>query len=320
MSKEESLIDRLNSKLENGEISQEEYDELFEKFETLGILKKRSQLSQWKPSSDQRGSVNLEGGKLEGPASFSGRVHVDGPLECQRLSVTGSTSIDGDLTVIGKTSIVGDVEVEGHAKFGDLVSVSGVLRGERNVYVTSKFSSSGSVVIKSDLVSDGPVSVAGEFSASTVKSTSTIKVRDIFKVDGDIVAETVEIDSGDISVGGDVKGSNISIFPKLREASIDMSGADDVSSVGDLVGKVLDVIVPTVMQTIGDIFQNRKSVCQIDGNIIGDRIDISNTSVKGDVIGAEIIIGRNVTIEGNIKFKDTIKLPDDRSYRVEKMD
>ena len=129
LSDEKTMEMKLKEKLASGEISDEEYNELYQKFSDLDLLGSTVK-SKAKPPPHTwsfSGSSQSSGGEIDGPVISSGKLSVDGDLKCQRLSISGSIKVDGDLTVIGRTSASGRIVVNGNSKFGGPVAINGDL-------------------------------------------------------------------------------------------------------------------------------------------------------------------------------------------------
>ena len=123
-----SLEDKLRQKLEAGEISQEEYDDLMSKFDNFDLLSstvggghRHHKQKGWKFT----GSARVKGDETNEPVKVSGKLSVDGSLKCPELKISGSTSINGDLTVIETTKVSGKLNIEGEGKFGGYTAISG---------------------------------------------------------------------------------------------------------------------------------------------------------------------------------------------------
>ncbi|MDH5645916.1 MAG: hypothetical protein OEZ01_07905, partial [Candidatus Heimdallarchaeota archaeon] len=84
--KNDSLINRLTSKRNSGEITEEEYQELLLKFTKLGLLDSLG-IDKDRKNWIISGSETRDGEIVNGSVSVSGKLHVEGSLECERLSV-----------------------------------------------------------------------------------------------------------------------------------------------------------------------------------------------------------------------------------------
>lgn len=325
---DDSLKSKLKEKLEQGEISQEEYDYYFSKFQTLGILTDDSYHKSDKIKNIQVSGVKtMEGGSF-GQIISRGRLVLQGNTECQKLSVTGSMDIEGDLTVITSSSISGSLNISGDAKLLGPMSSTGSTKVEGKLSVGSKLSSSGEIIVEGDIVTDNQLIFNGKLNCQNIRSASKVKLSGKITIDNEIVAEEIVISKGEIEVGGDIKAKKINISGFFSDFDVDfINEFEDVKNISDLVQattKFAKEIVPNVGGLLSSIMGSISSPVSdnviINGNIEGDIVKLSNAIIKGDIIGDDIILGRNLKVEGQVKYRKSINNANYDGISIHKID
>lgn len=334
----DSLEDRLKQKLKSGEISKEEYDELFVKFNNLGML---SESPTTEPGSKIKnliitGTRTIDGGSF-GQIISTGKLIADGNLECQRLSISGSVDVDGELTVIGNSSVNGELLTSGVVKFGGPLSSTGSLNIGGGLFCTSKCSSSGEMIVEGTFTSDHPLSFNGRMSVENIMSSSTIRLAGEISIFGSVVGEMIELSKGAISIGGDVKGKRIYIADPFKSLKLTVTqeleniGADlgkqsinDIGEIAVTATKFASNLIPgigSVVSSISDLIGGKPTdEIDIQGNIEGNEVVIANTIVHGDVIADTITIGNNVVVKGSVKYRNSINKTEYQGIKIVKID
>ncbi len=311
---DDSLKSKLKEKLQQGEISQEEYDYYFSKFQTMGILADDSYHKSEKIKNIKVSGVKtLEGGSF-GQIITRGRLVLQGDTQCQKLSVTGSIDIEGDLTVLTSSSISGSLSVAGDANMLGDMSSTGSTKVDGKLSVGSKLSSSGEIIVEGDIVTDNQLIFNGRLNCQNIRSASKVKLSGKIIIDNEIVAEEIVISKGEIKVGGDIKAKKINISGPFSDIDVEfINEFEDVKNLSDLVQattKFAKEIVPNVGGLLSSIMDSISSPASenviINGNIEGDFIKLSNAIIKGDIVGDEIVLGRNLKVEGQVKYRKSI--------------
>ena len=325
MSRSEKLEDRLKAKLESGEISKEEYDELYNKFLKLGILDKDQPDTQDAHNIYATGTKTIEGGKY-GSVVSSGKLIVDGPIECRRLSISGAADIDGNLSVIETSIISGDLEVKGVAKFGGSVSSTGSIQVGGDIYTASKLNSSGNLIVEGSIITDKKIVIEGELQSQRLLSSSNVSMSGKIQV-GDIVAETLELESGRMSITGNIQAKKVKIMEPF--VSLDLNSDQLLGELNDIPPFVRDLtqtltnnFLPKVekfVNTMASIFDPIKGFVEVDGNVTADIIILANVHIRGDVIGKTITLGQNVKVDGEILYQDEINPREYEGLRIRKI-
>ncbi|MHA2252306.1 MAG: polymer-forming cytoskeletal protein [Candidatus Kariarchaeaceae archaeon] len=332
-----SLEDNLKKKLESGEITQEEYNDLLKKFSDLDLLS--SAVEKDKKRGPKRhkwsftGSASVDGDNVDGPVKVSGRLSVDGDLTCQELKISGATNIDGNLTVVEVTKISGALSVQGDGKFGDSIKTSGKMSIDNSLYLTGPMKISGKVNVTNDIIAGEPIKISGKLNSKTLQSKSTVTLSGKMNVQEDVTVEELISSAGGSEIGGNLQARYLEIGKKYRlrftnseyeeNGNGDWNDAGDIESIPDLgkfISRMVKKFVPMTMSSMGlggDLGTPRTFV--IGGNVEATEVDISHTHVKGDVIADDIKIGPGVIVDGTIKYKNSIELPEDSDLKVEKL-
>jgi cytoskeletal protein CcmA (bactofilin family) len=320
---------KLKEKLASGEISKEEYDKLYQKFSDLDLLgstvksKAKPRANAWSFS----GSSQSSGGEIDGPVISSGRLSVDGDLKCQRLSISGSINVNGDLTVIGRTSASGRVAVNGNSKFGGPVAINGDLALEGDLFATDNFTVSGKVNVDGDTNAGGILRVSGKFNSENFRSSSNVRISGKIMIKNDFIAKKIEASNGRSLVGGNLKGEEILISPNFQQAEIisdetidELDDIEGLPNITKFITKMVTDFVPNVIDGLTNILSEKSiEMFEVEGNIEGKLIRIANTHVRGDILGSNIDIGPNVTVDGKVKYRDTVEIVDGVNVKTEKI-
>ncbi|MHA2402633.1 MAG: hypothetical protein ACXADH_06535 [Candidatus Kariarchaeaceae archaeon] len=329
-----SLEENLKKKLENGEISQEEYDELIKKFSDLDLLSSKIDHKQHKHHRKHKwsftGSANVEGDDVDGPVRVSGRLSVDGDLKCQSLRVSGASSIHGNLTVLETSKVSGALTVHGDAKFGEAVKSSGKMVVDNNLYLTGPLKISGHVKTGGEIVAGEPIQVSGKVNTQEIRSKSQIKISGKLNVTENVIADELITSGASSSIGGNLQARRVEIAQRYRLQTVQgkedesMGDPDEIDSLPDLgrfISKMVTKFIPMTISSMGfGGSLGKPGIFEVGGNIEGSEIDISHTHVTGDVVGDQVIVGPEVVIDGVIKYRDTLIIPEESDYRTEKIE
>lgn len=307
---------RLRNKLNSGEITQEEFDELYEKFKNLGMLDAKTP-----PKTSKRKSWSFTGSKtvdgdatVDGPVSVTGSLQVTGSLNCQTLSIAGSTKIDGDLLVKQKVNLTGKLEFNGSGKIGGPLSIAGKLETPNDLIVTNIMKTAGKADIGNELVVANTLKIGGKVTANTIKCQEEIRVGGSLSTKGDVIAAVFKAPlAGHSQIGGNLKARLVKIGSTRDSFNIKidekLNGMQDIAT---FVTKVVSSFVP------GATDENTKPFVVL-GDVVGDDIELAYTTVHGNVIGKNVKVGDNVVIEGVIRYSGTLDIPEGSTYTVENL-
>jgi cytoskeletal protein CcmA (bactofilin family) len=324
-----SLEDKLRQKLEAGEITQEEYDDLMSKFENFDLLSSTvGGHHHGSPHGRQKGwkfvgSARVKGEETNEPVKVSGKLVVDGSLKCPELKVSGSTEIFGDLTVIEATKISGKLNIDGEGKFGGSMALSGKANCSGNMYFTENMKISGKLNTPGDIIIGQNAAISGKIYAHSLKSKGSVKISGGITVDTDVLSDEFYC-SGFGKIGGNLTGNLIEISKKYRERMIlddpektvrETEGVDSIPDLGDILTKVIKKFVPVFnMGSFG-----KPGIFNVNGNIEGKTVDVSYTEVEGDIIADHVLLGPGVVVKGVVQYRESITMPDDLQVEVQQI-
>ena len=331
MTSDMSLEDTLKAKLERGEITQEEYDNLMKKFGDLDLLgstisseDKQYDYQERKDKSwSISGSATRDGGEISDDVRVSGRLRVNGPLKCPNLKISGSASFYGDLSVVDNFKISGAADIRGVGKFGGVSKVSGKLTIDSDAYFTNSLKISGKAEFGNDLIIGEDLKISGKLEANSIQSKSSIHLSGVMNLANDLVATEFISSGGKSDIGGNLEAEIIEIAKRYRERegySDSMDDTENIDSLPDL-GRFISNIVTKVLPGIigGSGTWGTPSIFHVVGSVLGSQIDISYANIEGDIEGDDVIIGPKVTVGGVIRYKNTITVPENHNFTIEQI-
>lgn len=331
-----NLEESLKQKLESGEITEEEYNNLVSKFGDLDLLSSRvdphervkKKRTKWRFA----GSATVDGDEIDDPVKVSGKLFVNGDLKCPTMKISGKTTIDGNLTVIESLKTSGLLSVTEDAKLGGTVKVSGKLDVLKNLYITEYAKVSGKLTVSENLVSGDQLIVSGKIIANNVQSKGLVKSSGMVKIAQDLIANDFISSGGGSIIGGNLEAMNVEIARRYRESTYEEDNPedeatedlnDDINDLNDLGRFVSDLVGKIVPKFINMGLGNSSrppKIFTIEGDLKGSTVDISYTHIKGDLFADDVILGPEVTVEGTIRYKNSITLPKTAEYNTEKVE
>ncbi len=332
----DSLEYKLNFKYRSGQITEEEYNDLLEKFDKLGML-------SIKPGKLRK--IHVEGSKaideliVSGPVIISGGLTVNGAVECNQLSISGSTNIIGHLHVSGKVGISGELHVAEDVKIVGPSSVTGSLRANDRIISTDRLSVTGSIQGEDIIVGDD-LRVLGKITGQDIKCTGSINITGSVNAESIIGASftmATQLSKSDSShISGDIKAEKVKISTPLKNLNIDLSKLynlnvnfqkSGIKGLDSFIDTTLNHLLPNVVDKIekvaseisaglSSISEMLSSGLTVGGSIIANNINLSHVIVHGDLIADTIKIGPKVVVTGRIIYREHIDIPDDAKYNI----
>ncbi len=294
----DSLEGRLRAKLASGEISAEEFKELFEKFKELGLLE---------PEDKKVGSLTVTGKKtyeqdliVEGPVTVAGILRVSGDLECHRLSIAGSGNIMGEVRVNGRCAINGKLDGGKDIKIRGECTITGKCFSNRGVYCLDRLTIAGKLIALERLVVGNRLKVLGRVTVGSVECVSSVVIQGSMKTKGNVIAEKlVSPRGGNSSIGGDLIAKEVQIGKVQRNSD----------ELGEIVGKLLTSLIGLKSDTS----------FQIKGSVKTRKAQINDAKIDGDIIGDVLRLGENVQVRGRIYYSQFLEAPQHLKEKSERI-
>lgn len=268
----EEMLELLEERHSNGEIDEDNYNELKNRYSQKLESAKKSQEDQEKAPSVHTAGVKSESEdaiSIAGSAKFSagevvkdikiaGSAKLDGDIICKKLKVAGSVKSNGNITAHG------DVKCAGSFK------CAGFLHG----FEDAKFA--GSAKIGGETVFQGRIGASGSFECGS-----------------NVQADKGAGFSGSVAIGGNL----------ISQATIEVEGKIIVDN--DLVAENVFI------NEKKGVLRSRRSLrtSEICGSVFATgEIFLANIEVIGDVKGRKVTIGPRTKIGGNIYYVDDLSL------------
>ncbi len=308
MEESKTLEQRLNEKVKTGEISEAEFQELFSKFQELGLLGSPVQGSMKRKSLLVTGKETITGDLLiDGNLSVYGGLIVNGSVECKKASVNGKAEVKRHFYSKSKVIVTGKLS-SNTLNSGGKISIAGTMKINQDIQSEDEIKVSGKLVAGGTVMSTQKIVVLGSVTSDSIKSQSTIKVNGKVYTNGNVEAKKfVALIPTSSVISGSLLADEIEIGNESSENPIftlDLNILDDEEEIPDFVTNLLKNILPKSINLnfekyFGDPFT-------IKGDLIGDKIYLTNVHVHGDVRGRSVKLGKNVEINGKLYYTQSL--------------
>ncbi|MGP6240465.1 hypothetical protein ACNF40_08715 [Cuniculiplasma sp. SKW4] len=301
--------ERLRKMLENGEISQEMYDEILKRWNQSGQGEKDggNEEKEKEGSTDRSDRVEISGsGKFSAiyskSVSVSGFLTVEGDLDSEGLDVSGGCIVHKNLLCSGVLKSSGSIRIEGNMTAGNVDS-SGSIRVNGSVN-SGELELSGLLTARSLTCTDGEISgsarIEENIEANTLDSSGSLTAKAIkcttLKSSGSTKCENIGCE--DAYILGKIESKSII----SRTFNMEIYNAN--SNVGELRAEVVNIEARRRRFLAGEAsFQ--KIICK--------KAQMEFTTAKY-VYGDEIFIGegckidyveaRSITVSEKAKVKE----------------
>ncbi len=255
-----TLIKSLDIRLANNEISEAEYNEMKEKYESKlkqeiellkqnGFLTDLSYVSVSGSAKITQSYISVSGsGRIEGWRGGTIKISGSGKISDDEIKVSGSASLPGDLTTQSLIS-----------------SGSVVAAGSINC---SKFISSGSCKVEGHVSAEEKVAISGSGNIDGNLTSSNINISGSYKSDGSIFCKEIEI-NGSYHIGKNIECEELFTSELNSKSTIE----------GDLISG-------------GDV--------HIEQNNRGGKLKVTTIQAKGSVylegVTAKLVSGKSVQL------------------------
>ncbi|MFX1343766.1 MAG: hypothetical protein ACFFAI_01575 [Promethearchaeota archaeon] len=204
--------------------------------EKRAIVSSSGDLMEYEEHISVTGSAKISGGKVKKSIRISGSGGINGDLECEGLTSSGTLKGSGNLTVHGEISssgslnIAGFVRGEGSADFsgstqiGNLVRIQGALVAsgsfkvghfvtvDEGIEISGASSINGNISAQKSIKIDGSTKIEGNAIAENVLlgASEGVRKKQHYRIHGSILAKNI-VDINKTHVEGDIKGKDIKI-------------------------------------------------------------------------------------------------------------
>lgn len=219
---DKELLDKLEKRLADGEISEETYKEIKaryekqEEIETEEPDEELEELEEVEREKDGDEGMKTKRIKLSGASSIeecncvyfssSGASKVKGDLRADEANISGATKVQGNADV-GELDSSGSLKIMGKTK-ADKMDLSGASKFMGKVEL-GKLSSSGSTKFMENLEGKN-ISVSGAFKAEKSIKAGTFKASGVFEIKGTLKGEEIMLKPGGRSCSiGKISGGDI---------------------------------------------------------------------------------------------------------------
>lgn len=300
---------RLQEKLANGEISQEEYEELYNKFQKLGMLDATT--GQSKPKRQHwsfTGHKVIENSaKVNGPITVNGSLTVNGDLDCQKMNIAGNSQINGNLLVLQKVNVTGRLFISDLAKIGGKAAIAGKLEVGKDLVITDTLKSSGIVQVGQDIQVGESIKVGGKLYANNVLCAGAIKIFGRINTSGNVIGDSFKCPTiRNSQISGDLKAATIKI--------------SDVDTKGPMDKPFVNIITTVINEALARNMSKKTDMLVVKGSIHADSLAANYVEVFGDIFANTIILGSNVKVHGTVKYTDTLEYPPALEISAEKVE
>lgn len=207
---EDKMVEELKRKLENGEISQELYEEIMKRWNDKSTPSETSEEEKNDRDRVRQGDTKISGsGHLSDVVSetlrISGSGHVSGYVDVGQMKVSGSGKFQGDISVSDTLESSGSLKAEKKITAGN-IDASGSIRAES--IVAKNIDSSGSLRVEKSIEAE-EMDVSGSCTAENItvgrlESSGSLHVIELrgkdVEISGSFEADNVECDNFDMSM------------------------------------------------------------------------------------------------------------------------
>ncbi len=210
-------------------------DESIERNEKRAMISSSGDLTEFEKHISISGSANISGGKVNKSIRISGLGKINGDLECNELTLSGSLKGSGNITVHGDVSSSGSFNVAGFlygdesadfagsTQVGNIITIQGTLiasgkfkggnfvRGDQGIKFSGSSDINGNLSSEKNISIDGSTNIEGNVVAEDIIIGVSEKIKkQHYKILGSILAKN-NVDVIRTHVEGDIKGKNVTI-------------------------------------------------------------------------------------------------------------
>lgn len=163
-----------------------------EKEEKRAMISSSGDLMEFEEHISITGSAKISGGKVKKTIRISGSGVINGDLECDGLTSSGTLKGSGNLTAQGDISSSGSLNIagflygDGSADFSGSTKIGNLVRIQGALVVSGSFKAGHFVTVDEGIEFSGSSNINGNLSAQ-----KSIKIDGSTKIEGNVVAENV---------------------------------------------------------------------------------------------------------------------------------
>ncbi|MFX0081896.1 MAG: hypothetical protein ACFE94_09100 [Candidatus Hodarchaeota archaeon] len=206
------------------------------KEEKRAVISSSGDLMEYDEHISITGSAKISGGKVKKSIRISGSGGINGDLECDGLTSSGTLKgsgnliAHGDISSSGSLNIAGSVRGEGSADFsgstqiGNLVRIQGALVAsgsfkvghfvtvDEGIEISGSSSINGNISAQKSIKIDGSTKIEGNAVAENVLlgASEETRKKQHYRIHGSILAKNI-VDVNRTHVDGDIKGKDVRI-------------------------------------------------------------------------------------------------------------
>lgn len=214
------------------------------------------------------GSAKISGGKLNKSIRISGSGGINGDLECNELTSSGTLKGSGNLTVHGEISSAGSLSIAGFLYANGSVDFSGSTQIGNLIRVQGALVASGSFKVGHFVTVDEGIELSGSSSINgNLSAEKTIKIDGSTKIEGNTVAENILL--------GASEGTRKKQHFRIRGSILAKNNVDVIRTLvgGDIKGK--DVKIGRGSEVYGSVYYVDKIEVDKKAKLANDPIQIT---------------------------------------------
>ena len=263
------------------------------------------------------GALSVKGDAIVEDINVGGAVKIGGKVDSKTINVGGAVKCNTG--TIGKVNVGGAFKAEGAIEIGDIDVGGAVVVGPGskvlNIDVGGSFKSEGELTFEK-LDCGGAAKLGGKATGKTVdvggsvKGEESLVLAEKLDVGGSVVVNTDLIVAGEIEVGGSLRAGNL-----IESPIIDIGG----SIKGTRIKAVKEFRIGRRGEVSGFVESPDITVSErVRGaSFYGDTIRVEERARVKNLYGREIYIERDVTVEGEVLYTESIEAEPGVRFRKE---
>lgn len=263
------------------------------------------------------GALSVKGDATVEDINVGGAVKIGGKVDSKIINVGGAVKCNTG--TIGKVDVGGAFKAEGAVEIGSIDVGGAVVVGPGSkvleIDVGGSFNSEGDLIFEK-LDCGGAAKLRGKATGKnvdvggSVKAEESLVLAEKLDVGGSVVVNTDLIVAGEIEVGGSLRAGNLIESPR-----IDIGG----SIKGTHIKAVKEFRIGRRGEVSGFVESSDITVSESvrGASFYGDTIRVEERARVKNLYGREIYIERDVTVEGEVLYTESLETESDVRFRKE---